>query len=108
MNIRIILTSAFCLTAGVAEDVKSAPTPAPLPTPPRAPKYLRMDFGPVLNWTYQVEPGNIAYKGIAVRLDPGPGGISKGQAWMLYDHDTMRVAAAWTGGQFIDWKGVAF
>ncbi len=51
----------------------------------------------MLNWTYEVEPGNIAYKGIAVRLDEGPGGISKGHAWMLYDHDTMRVAAAWTG-----------
>ncbi len=73
----------------------------------KGPKYLRTDFGPMLNWTYEVEPGNIAYKGIAVRLDEGPGGISKGHAWMLYDHDTMRVAAAWTGDEFIDWKGVA-
>ena len=73
----------------------------------KGPKYLRTDFGPMLNWTYEVEPGNIAYKGIAVRLDDGPGGISKGHAWMLYDHDTMRAAAAWTGDEFIDWKGVA-
>ena len=70
--------------------------------------YLRMNFGPALNWTYEVAPGNIAYKGIAIRLDRGPGGISKGRAWMLYDHDTMRVAAAWTGTNFIDWKGIAF
>jgi cytochrome c5 len=74
----------------------------------KGPKYLRMDFGPVLNWTYEVESNNIAYKGIAVRLDEGPGGISKGAVWMLYDHDTMRVAAAWTGDQFVDWKGIAF
>jgi cytochrome c5 len=74
----------------------------------KGPKYLRMDFGPVLNWTYEVESNNIAYKGIAVRLDPGPGGISKGRAWMLYDHDTMRVASGWTGDQFVDWKGIAF
>ncbi len=74
----------------------------------KGPKYLRMDFGPVLNWTYEVEPGNIAYKGIAVRLDEGTGGISKGRVWMLYDHDTMRVAAAWSGDQFVDWKGIAF
>jgi len=74
----------------------------------KGPKYLRMDFGPVLNWTYEVESNNIAYKGIAVRLDEGPGGISKGRVWMLYDHDTMRVAAAWTGNEFVDWKGIAF
>lgn len=74
----------------------------------KGPKYLRMDFGPSLFWTLEVEPDNIAYKGIAVRLDEGPGGISRGRAWMLYDHDTMRVATAWTGTQFIDWKGIAF
>jgi glucose/arabinose dehydrogenase/mono/diheme cytochrome c family protein len=72
------------------------------------PPYLRMDFGPALFWTLQVETNNIAYKGIAIRLDDGPGGVSKGHAWMLYDHDTMRVAAAWTGEQFIDWVGIAF
>jgi cytochrome c5 len=74
----------------------------------KGPKYQRMDFGPVLNWTYEVESNNIAYKGIAVRLDPGAGGISKGRVWMLYDHDTMRAAAGWTGDQFVDWKGIAF
>ena len=71
------------------------------------PPYQRMDLGPALFWTYQVEPGNIAQKGIAIRLDDGPGGVSKGRAWMVYDHDTMRVAAATTGG-FVDWKGIAF
>lgn len=74
----------------------------------KTPKYLRMDFGQSLNWTYQVEPGNIAYKAIAVRLDPGPGGVSKGHAWILYDHDTIRVAAAWMGDKFVDWRGIAF
>ena len=72
-----------------------------------APQYQRMDFGPALFWTYQIAPGNIAQKGIAVRLDAGPGGVSKGRAWMIYDHDTMRVAAA-TTGDFVDWKGIAF
>lgn len=72
-----------------------------------APPYQRMDYGPALFWTYQVAPGNIAQKGIAIRLDDGPGGVSKGRAWMVYDHDTMRVAAA-TTGSFIDWKGIAF
>ena len=71
------------------------------------PEYQRMNFGPALFWTYQVAPGNIAQKGIAIRLDEGLGGVSKGRAWMVYDHDTMRVAAA-TTGDFIDWKGIAF
>ncbi|MGB8167104.1 MAG: DUF6797 domain-containing protein [Chthoniobacteraceae bacterium] len=71
------------------------------------PPYQRMDFGPALFWTNEVAPGNIAQKGIAIRLDEGPGGVSKGRAWMIYDHDTMRVAAA-TTGDFVDWKGIAF
>ena len=71
------------------------------------PQYQQMDLGPALFWTYQIEKGNIAQKGIAVRLDDGPGGVSKGRAWMVYDHDTMRAAAA-TTGSFVDWKGIAF
>ena len=75
--------------------------------PDALPIYQRMDYGPALFWTYEIEPGNIAQKGIAVRLDDGPGGVSKGRAWMVYDHDTMRVAAA-TTGEFVDWQGIAF
>ena len=77
------------------------------PSPDALPPYQRMDYGPALFWTYQIAPGNIAQKGIAIRLDDGPGGVSKGRAWMVYDHDTMRVAAA-TTGEFVDWKGIAF
>ncbi|MDA0767272.1 MAG: c-type cytochrome [Verrucomicrobia bacterium] len=75
---------------------------------PKQPQYLLQDFGNVLFWTLQVEPGNIAQKGIAVRLDAGPGGISKGKKWALYEHDTMRLAAVWSGDAFVDWKGIAF
>ena len=63
----------------------------------RKPPYQMMDFGPSLLWTYEVAPDNLAHKGIAIRLDEGPGGISQGRNWMLYDHDTMRVASAWSG-----------
>ncbi len=49
---------------------------------------------------------NFAYKGIAVRLDEGEGGVSKGKAWMIFDHDVMRVAGGWTGEGFIDWEGI--
>lgn len=72
------------------------------------PEYRRSDYGDVLHWTYQVADDNFAQKGIAVRVDGGPGGISRGNAFVVYDHDTMRMAAAWTGEGFIDWKGVAF
>jgi hypothetical protein len=70
-------------------------TLAPAAPVDRTPFFLKMDFGPVLHWTYQVTPENIVDKGIAIRLDAGPGGVSRGRAWMLFDHDTMRVAAAW-------------
>ncbi len=49
---------------------------------------------------------NFAYKGIAIRLDTGEGGIAKGKAWMIFDHDVMRVAGGWTGDGFIDWDGI--
>jgi glucose/arabinose dehydrogenase/cytochrome c5 len=74
----------------------------------RGPKWKRMQFGPALFWTLEVAPGNIAQKGITVRLDPGAGGVSRGNVWMVYDHDTMRAAAAWSGPEFVDWQGIAF
>ncbi|MFN0127266.1 MAG: DUF6797 domain-containing protein [Verrucomicrobiales bacterium] len=74
----------------------------------REPPYRQMDFGPALLWTLQAAEGNIAQKGIAVRLDAGSGGISRGKDWMLYDHDTLRVATGWSGEGFVDWKGIAF
>lgn len=72
--------------------------------------WVTMDYGPSLMNTYEVGgPGpNIAYKGLAVRLDSGTGGVSRGQRWALFDHDTMRLAAAWNGTGFIDWKGIHF
>jgi mono/diheme cytochrome c family protein len=89
------------------------PLPAATPAEERRPPYERMDFGPALFWTYQVDPGtkvpnaNLAQKGLAIRLDEGPGGISRGRAWMVYDLDTLRLAAGWTG-RFVDWRGIAF
>jgi putative heme-binding domain-containing protein len=74
-----------------------------------------MDYGPSLTHTYEV-PGskhNLAYKGIAIRLDPGAGGVSRGRHWMVFDTDTLRMAAAWSGAgntnqNFIDWQGIQF
>ena len=80
------------------------------PAPTSIEPWSAMDYGPSLAATIEIgsDGSNFAYKGIAVRLDPGPGGIARGHAWVVYDHDTMRLAAAWTGQGFIDWKGINF
>jgi putative heme-binding domain-containing protein len=80
------------------------------PAPSEIEPWVVMDYGPTLMATYEVgsDGSNFAYKGIAVRLDAGPGGVSRGHAWVLYDHDTLRLAAAWTGQDFIDWNGINF
>ena len=84
------------------------------PAPSNVEPWVTMDYGPSLMNTYEVggtaksATPNIAHKGIAVRLDVGSGGVSRGNRWALFDHDTMRYAAGWTGDGFIDWKGIHF
>ncbi|MFM7152332.1 MAG: DUF6797 domain-containing protein, partial [Gemmataceae bacterium] len=79
------------------------------PKPSTIEPWVSMNYGPSMMATLEVgNQGNFAYKGIAIRLDGGPGGISRGRHWMLYDHDTMRLAAAWSGEGFIDWRGINF
>jgi len=90
--------------------------------------WLEMDYGNFLINTYELVDANakpreisggpaplpdenlvdanFAYKGIAVRVDTGTGGVAAGKAWMIFDHDLMRVAGAWTGKGFIDWQGI--
>lgn len=94
--------------AALPPGLGGEPPALPLPPQPATERARRMDYGRALHWTYQVADDNIAYKGIGVRVDGGRGGVATGRAWLLYDHDTMRVAAAWQGTGFIDWKGVAF
>ena len=80
--------------------------PKPSPYSP----WASMNYGPHLIHSFEAgkDGKNIAYKGIAMRLDNGPGGISRGKNWMIFDHDTMRVSAAWSGNQFIDYRGIMF
>lgn len=49
---------------------------------------------------------NFAYKGIAIRLDEGDGGVAAGNAFVLFDHDLMRLTGFWTGEGFIDYEGI--
>jgi putative heme-binding domain-containing protein len=80
------------------------------PEPIVAEPWRLMDYGSTLMATIEVgkPEANFAYKGIAVRLDPGPGGIAAGRAFALYDHDTIRLEAIWTGAGFVDWNGINF
>ena len=80
------------------------------PSPSEIEPWVAMDYGSCLMTTIEAgdDLSNVAYKGIAVRLDPGQGGVSRGRAWILYEHDTLRLAAAWTGEGFIDWNGIGF
>ncbi|RLS40924.1 MAG: heme-binding protein [Planctomycetota bacterium] len=89
------------------------------PAASRIEPWSAMDYGTTLTHTYEV-PGkghNFAYKGIAIRLDPGAGGVTRGRHWMLFDEDTLRVAAAWSAldlprgegaapDHFINWRGI--
>ncbi len=78
------------------------------PAPVFAEPWKEMDYGPTLMATVEVGKDNLAFKGIAVRLDDGPGGVSRGRAWAVYDHDTMQFEAAWSGRGFLDWNGIGF
>ena len=79
------------------------------PKPEVRQPWSEMNYGPSMNNTIEVsqDGSNIAQKGVAIRLDDGPGGVESGSYWLLYDHDTMRVAAAWSG-DFIDYNGIHF
>ena len=80
------------------------------PEPSQIEPWRLHDYGPFLAGTFEVGQGggNIARKGLAVRLDDGPGGVGRGHAWILYELDTLRAAAFWTGERFIDWAGINF
>ena len=99
------------------------------PDPVRQRPWMAMDYGNFLMRTYEIAAAdagpkgitnrgpsplknedfrdrNFAYKGIAIRLDEGPGGVAAGNAFVVFDHDLMRLAAFWTGNGFIDWEDI--
>jgi hypothetical protein len=99
------------------------------PEPVKYEPWKDMDYGPFLTGTFEIVPeendryswpegkdtrgtvapdANIAFKAIAVRLDPGEGGVSQGNTWLAFEHDTMRVAGVWKGEGFVNWQGINF
>jgi putative heme-binding domain-containing protein len=92
------------------------------PEPSTVELWSQADYGTFLMGTYESpmtrkptsnRDHSIAYKGIAIRLDSGPGGVAKGNHWALYEHDTMRLAGLWSAEptskqRFIDYQGIMF
>lgn len=84
------------------------------PAPSTVEPWNAMDYGNLITHTFEV-PGqslNIAYKGMAIRLDPGPGGAARGNHWMLFCTDTLRMAAGWShregSARMTDWRSIQF
>ena len=80
------------------------------PAPTTIERWRTHDYGPFLSASIEVgdDGRNVARKGLAVRLDTGSGGIARGRTWILYELDTLRAAAVWSGEGFIDWHGINF
>jgi putative heme-binding domain-containing protein len=78
------------------------------PAPSKFEPWVAMDYGPHLTATYEVgnNATNFAYKGIAVRLDAGAGGVTRGRYWMIFDEDTLRMSVGWSGEAFIDYRAI--
>ncbi|NND07472.1 MAG: hypothetical protein HKN87_13930 [Saprospiraceae bacterium] len=70
------------------------------------PKQISHGSAPLENEDYSGV--NFAYKGIAMRLDSGAGGVAKGGRFAMFDHDLMRFVGAWSGVGFIDWEDILF
>ena len=101
MNLKAIICIASILLMNLAQAEPN--------TEPRliGKRWADMNYGPSMNLTLQVTKDNIAYKGIAIRLDEGVGGISSGTEFMVFDTDTLRWAGAWTSDSFINWHNIA-
>ncbi len=97
----------FDITDDYLASLPKGDTRGPKPVVSRP--WTLMDYGHSMMNTIEVsnDGSNIAQKGIVIRLDSGQGGVESGSHWMMYEHDTLRVAGAWSGS-FIDWEGIHF
>ncbi len=114
------------VTDAYRASLPAGETLGPEPQPYRP--WAEMDYGDFLIHTYELANSsdpprrisggrsplpnedfrdvNFAYKGIAIRLDEGAGGVAAGSAFVLFDHDLMRLTGFWTGAGFIDYEGI--
>ena len=68
------------------------------------PRGISRDCCPIPNEDFS--DVNFSYKGIAIRLDSGSGGVATGEAFVLFDHDLLRFSGFWTGKGFIDYEDI--
>ena len=68
------------------------------------PKYISGGRAPLPYEDYSQV--NFAYKGIAIRIDPGDGGVAAGKNFVMFDHDLLRFVGSWSGEGFIDWDDI--
>ncbi len=116
----------FDITQAYLDSLPAGDTLGPAPTPYQP--WAEMDYGRFLMRTYDLsstgdpERGirwrpspipnedftdvNFAYKGIAMRLDTGEGGVAAGNTFALFDHDLLRFTGFWTGKGFIDYEDI--
>ena len=92
------------------------------PVPIKRTPWKDMDYGSFLMGSFEIadsqdrakptesvgQNNNLAYKAIAIRMDQGKGGVSAGNKWVAFEHDTLRIAGIWDGEGFIDWHGINF
>ena len=69
-----------------------------------APQFVSGGRSPLANEDYRGL--NFAYKGIAIRLNEGKGGVAAGNAFALFDHDLLRFTGFWTGEGFINYRDI--
>jgi glucose/arabinose dehydrogenase/cytochrome c5 len=116
----------FEITPSYLDSLPKGNTMGPDPAPYQP--WAEMDYGDFLINTYELANSgdperdinhsgspvpnedlrdiNFAYKGIAIRLNPGDGGIAAGNAFVLFDHDLLRLTGFWTGEGFMDYEGI--
>ncbi|MFK7849025.1 MAG: DUF6797 domain-containing protein [Rhodothermales bacterium] len=116
----------FEITDAWVESLPKGTTTGPEPQPYKP--WAEMDYGNFLMRTYDLANStdppkgisrdccpipdedfrhlNFAYKGIAMRLDEGAGGVAAGNAFALFDHDLLRFTGFWTGEGFIDYEDI--
>lgn len=67
--------------------------------------WQQMDYGPFLSTVIEVDPENIAYKGLAVPIEwVSPAWVHRA---VVFDMDLGRYAAGWWGG-FLDLRGIVY
>ena len=73
----------------------------------RPDNFEKMDHGPVMFGHFEVNTNNIVPKGVIIGLDPEAESAASSKHNVLYDLDTGRLAAIWSGGP-VTWTDLVY